>query len=155
MSNGSEEKVSAQEETSPEELAELELMRRHCSELADKQPSNLPKEREPTKACRTSRVLQNTSWFSNDIPTIRIEEGEPEWKAAHDRWLVGKNPTDSTDWRKGVFLHFRPIEHIEQETNPFDQLETPSGIKGFFTGLFWWIMGLWMLAATMLYSCFK
>jgi len=35
-------------------------------------------------------------------PDIVISEGSPEWNEAYQKWLKGKNPTDSELWQKGV-----------------------------------------------------
>jgi hypothetical protein len=49
-------------------------------------------------------VLQNASNFpGNPIPTIVIKKGDDEWEQAYKNWLIGKNPTDSEEWKKGVF----------------------------------------------------
>lgn len=48
--------------------------------------------------------LQNVSSFpGNPLPTISIEIGQPEWEDALKSWKSGKNPTDSSEWKKGVF----------------------------------------------------
>jgi len=52
------------------------------------------------------KALQNVSGYSGEEPTIRIDEGSPEWDTAFTRWLDMKNPTDSPEWKKGVFLLF-------------------------------------------------
>ena len=36
-------------------------------------------------------------------PTIVIDETHPEWEEILERWKDGKNPTDSKEWKKGVF----------------------------------------------------
>lgn len=36
--------------------------------------------------------------------TIELREDAPEWEDAHKRWITGKNPTDSAEWKRGVFL---------------------------------------------------
>jgi len=61
-------------------------------------------------------VLQNTSICDqkNVPPSIRIAEGEVGWTEAYNNWLHNKNPTDSPDWKRGVFLHFEQME-IEEE----------------------------------------
>lgn len=62
-------------------------------------------------------VLQNTSICDqkNVPPSIRIAEGEVGWTEAYNNWLHNKNPTDSPDWKRGVFLHFEQME-IEEES---------------------------------------
>lgn len=36
--------------------------------------------------------------------SILILEGDAEWDEAYARWISGKNPTDSPDWKQGVIL---------------------------------------------------
>ena len=36
--------------------------------------------------------------------TIEIQENQPEWEAAYQRWQAGKNPTDDPRWKLGMFL---------------------------------------------------
>lgn len=36
--------------------------------------------------------------------TIEIHEDFPDWEAAHAAWLSGKPPTNSPEWKKGVFM---------------------------------------------------
>lgn len=52
--------------------------------------------------------LQNSSNFpGNTKPTIVIDINDENWKEAYANWLSGKNPTDSIEWKKGVFaLYF-------------------------------------------------
>lgn len=71
-----------------------------------------------TKGVRTKRVLQNTSWIANppQQPTIQIVEGEKTWAEAYSNWLDGKPPTNSPEWKNGIFLHFEPI--VEEELPP-------------------------------------
>ena len=47
--------------------------------------------------------LQNCSNFSNQKPTIVITKTDPEWQTTFDRWINGKHPTDSVEWKKGIF----------------------------------------------------
>jgi len=42
-----------------------------------------------------------------DDPDIVIEKGTPEWDEAYQRWLDGKNPTDSKFWKKGIIAETR------------------------------------------------
>ena len=137
---------------SAEAMEELEIMRRHFSE----QSSINIEQRKPIQAGRTIRVLQNTSWFGDEIPTIRIEEGEPEWKAAHERWLLGQNPTDSTDWSRGVFMQFKPIEYPEQEPEPIVESEPkPSFLMSAIHTVGWILFGIWFLIVSSIYSCIR
>ncbi len=55
-------------------------------------------------------TLQNVSRYSLTPPTIQIKLNtfKPvEFETALKNWLEGKNPTDSPEWKKGVFA-FRP-----------------------------------------------
>lgn len=53
--------------------------------------------------------LQNASSFpGNPDPTIVIEEGQPGWEEALLAWKSGKSPTDSPEWKKGVFALTTP-----------------------------------------------
>jgi len=48
--------------------------------------------------------FQNTSgWSENNVPTIVITKNHPEWKEIYQNWINGKNPTNSKEWKKGVF----------------------------------------------------
>lgn len=48
--------------------------------------------------------LQNQSgYFGNSPPTIVIHENDDGWNEAFENWKTGKNPTNSTEWKKGVF----------------------------------------------------
>lgn len=42
--------------------------------------------------------FQNTSPYTNDIPTISITEKDPQWDQAKTNWLNGNNPTNSNKW---------------------------------------------------------
>lgn len=48
-------------------------------------------------------MLQNTSSFGKAMPSIRITRKDPGWEQAYRRWLDGLNPTESPEWKKGVF----------------------------------------------------
>ena len=37
-------------------------------------------------------------------PTISIDENDPSWAEAMNNWLVGKSPTNSTEWKKGTIV---------------------------------------------------
>lgn len=54
--------------------------------------------------------LQNTPTqdaYGNPFhPTIVITEEDSLWKEAFESWKNGKNPTNSKEWKKGVFLIF-------------------------------------------------
>lgn len=69
------------------------------------------------KSTHRQRVLQNASIcdYKHPIsPTIRIVQGESTWDLAYTNWLAGKNPTDSLEWKKGVYLHFEQIDEKEE-----------------------------------------
>ena len=46
-------------------------------------------------------TLQNSP--SKEEPTIKIVLGDLEWQDAYKNWIAGENPTDSLEWKKGVF----------------------------------------------------
>jgi len=48
------------------------------------------------------KVLKNAP-FDNK-PTIVITEDDSNWEEAHANWIVGKPPTNSPEWKKGVFF---------------------------------------------------
>lgn len=55
----------------------------------------------------TISKLSNASAFpGNPDPTIVIKKGDPEWDEAYQNWISGKNPTNSVEWKKGVFGSF-------------------------------------------------
>jgi len=57
------------------------------------------------------RVLQNISGFQKESsPTIRLVEGDVGWEEAYQNWIKNKNPTNSSEWKKGVFLLFEDYE---------------------------------------------
>ena len=45
-------------------------------------------------------VLKNAPF--KETPTIIITTNDPGWKEAYLRWISGKNPTDSPEWKKAV-----------------------------------------------------
>lgn len=45
--------------------------------------------------------LQNTP--KHEKPSIMIQEGDSGWETAYEKWLNGKNPTDSNLWERGIF----------------------------------------------------
>lgn len=54
--------------------------------------------------------LQNAPGFSpsscfpdQPTPTIVITMFDNNWKEAYQNWISGKNPTDSLEWKKGVY----------------------------------------------------
>jgi hypothetical protein len=52
-------------------------------------------------------TLQNESNWTGKQPTICIKnDGSPEWKEAYENWLEGKNPTNSPEWKRGVYATF-------------------------------------------------
>ncbi len=51
-----------------------------------------------------NKSLQNKSNWDTEKPTIVITTDDPIWTEAYANWLKGKNPTDSPEWKKGVFL---------------------------------------------------
>jgi hypothetical protein len=48
-------------------------------------------------------ALQNVSDWAEEIPTIKITIFDAGWSEAFENWKKGKNPTDSLEWKKGVF----------------------------------------------------
>lgn len=73
------------------------------------------------KSTHRRSVLQNTSIcipFQAVSPTIKLLQGEVGWDEAYANWLAGKNPTDSPEWKKGVYLHFEQIEEEEEPSTP-------------------------------------
>ena len=48
------------------------------------------------------KALYNSPF--NKYSTIVIVESDEEWSAAHASWVSGKNPTESPEWKKGVYL---------------------------------------------------
>lgn len=59
------------------------------------------------------RVLSNASkLYGGNKPTIQIVEGTPEWDQAYKNWLQNKTPTDSPEWKLGVFLSFEPHDRL-------------------------------------------
>ena len=56
-------------------------------------------------------ALQNASDIGGQKPTIQITTNDPDWADAHASWLKGKNPTDSPEWGKGVFLILKEISN--------------------------------------------
>lgn len=55
-----------------------------------------------TKSCFELVGLQNAP--SAGLPSIAIKPTDAQWLAAYKAWLAGENPTDSAEWKKGVFL---------------------------------------------------
>jgi hypothetical protein len=57
---------------------------------------------------RMKTVIKNASF--NSEHTIRITEEDPEWTQAYTNWKAGKNPTDSKEWKKGIFLSYENLK---------------------------------------------
>ena len=55
-------------------------------------------------------TLQNKSEWDIEKPTICIHQGDPEWEEAIAAWRMGKPPTTSKDWKKGVFAITKEVE---------------------------------------------
>ena len=55
------------------------------------------------------KVLQNTSICDGkkEKPTIKITESSLEWESAYTLWKQQKNPTNSNEWKKGIYLHYK------------------------------------------------
>lgn len=51
--------------------------------------------------------IQNVSSYSGSVPTIKIVNGSPEWEESYKNWLLQKNPTESPEWKTGVFLVYK------------------------------------------------
>lgn len=59
------------------------------------------------------KLSNDTAWdkpgpdnlWLKPAPTIQIEAGEQGWEEALSNWLMGKPPTNSPEWKKGVFAH--------------------------------------------------
>lgn len=59
------------------------------------------------------KLTNDTAWnkpgpdnlWVEPSPTIQIEIGDNGWEEALANYLSGKNPTDSKEWKKGVFAH--------------------------------------------------
>ncbi len=49
--------------------------------------------------------FSNTNGWSGGVETISIKKGDAGWDEAYSKWLQGKNPTDSIEWKKGVVAH--------------------------------------------------
>jgi hypothetical protein len=49
------------------------------------------------------QVIKFQNVPKGDIPTICIEKGSPIWELAYKNWISGKDPTDSKEWKKGIF----------------------------------------------------
>lgn len=48
--------------------------------------------------------FQNASGWDEKIPTIIVKNTHPDWDNIYQRWLIGKNPTDSPEWNKGMIF---------------------------------------------------
>lgn len=51
----------------------------------------------------TSLSNSNPQGIPFTAPTILIKKGDKEWNKAFENWLKGKPPTDSPEWKKGIF----------------------------------------------------
>lgn len=40
------------------------------------------------------------------VPTILIDKTDSGWDIAYKNYLQGKNPTESQEWKQGVYLSF-------------------------------------------------
>ena len=75
------------------------------------------------KDLRSRRVLQNTSHLDDSItPTIRIVEGDDGWNTAYYNWINNKTPTNNSEWKRGVWLHFEIISDTKQQIISIDEL---------------------------------
>ena len=54
--------------------------------------------------------LQNAGSWTGDEPTIIISSTDAGWDEAYGKWSKGQNPTNSPDWKKGVFLCFEEVK---------------------------------------------
>ncbi len=54
--------------------------------------------------------IQNTSDWDEVTPTISVQKGDPNWDESYKNWLDGKNPTNSSEWKKGIFGCFTLVE---------------------------------------------
>src|ERR1700722_3364987 len=50
------------------------------------------------------QVIQNA--IRGDQETIRVTEGDADWEAMHSAWILGKAPTASPEWKKGIISFF-------------------------------------------------
>lgn len=53
------------------------------------------------------KSLQNKSDWDKDKPTICIEPNNPIWPTALNNWVNGLTPTDSKEWKSGVYMTFK------------------------------------------------
>ena len=54
-------------------------------------------------------AFQNVSGFSGEVPTIYIDETDPNWDEIYETWKSGANPTPDPKWKKGVFALTKKI----------------------------------------------
>ena len=52
------------------------------------------------------RLIKLQNCPSIESPTICIHIEDEEWVEAYENWLDGKHPTNSPEWKKGVFAIF-------------------------------------------------
>lgn len=65
------------------------------------------------------KTLQNKSNWDSTPPTIIIEnDGSQEWELAYSNWLQGKNPTNDTEWKLGIFATFGECQNYDYQTLP-------------------------------------
>lgn len=76
------------------------------------------------------KVIQNT--LRDETPTIRITELDPNWEKAHDDWIMGKNPTDSPEWKKGVIFLLEEVEVKEKSLWETDYWHVGHNVYDFF-----------------------
>jgi hypothetical protein len=57
------------------------------------------------------KVIQNA--LRNETATIRITSTDLNWEAAYNNWIVGKDPTFSAEWRKGIIFFYE--EEVKAE----------------------------------------
>ena len=60
------------------------------------------------------KVIQNTSRGEN--PSIRATSLDSDWVQAYENWIVGRNPTPSSEWKKGVFFFFEDAPVKREKT---------------------------------------
>lgn len=47
---------------------------------------------------------------NEDKVTIVINEGDPQWEEAMERWKEGEDPTDDKRWKLGIIACTRLVE---------------------------------------------
>jgi hypothetical protein len=56
------------------------------------------------------KIVKLANSCGSKTPTISISESDPDWQESLEKWKKGKNPTDSPEWKKGVFALTKLIE---------------------------------------------